>query len=105
MLLQIILEIGLTLAIKIDQLRLCLILNNYIATHILRIIFTISLLGLHFIRLMVSLLDLQPQINKLIVSNDPRRLSAIFLNQSVRYCFDNYKIKNVIQGVNNHFDS
>ena len=36
MLLQIILEIGITLAIKIDQdqLRLCLILNNYIAAHI-----------------------------------------------------------------------
>ena len=34
MLLQIILEIGITLAIKIDQLRLCFILNNYIATHI-----------------------------------------------------------------------
>ena len=34
MLLQIILEIGVTLAIKIDQLRLCLILNNYIAAHI-----------------------------------------------------------------------
>ena len=34
MLLQIILEIGTTLAIKIDQLRLCLILNNYIAAHV-----------------------------------------------------------------------
>ena len=34
MLLQIILEIGITLAIKTDQLRLCLILNNYIAAHI-----------------------------------------------------------------------
>ena len=34
MLLQIILEIGITLAIKIDQLRLCLILNNYIAAHV-----------------------------------------------------------------------
>ena len=34
MLLQIILEIGITLAIKIDQLRLCLTLNNYIAAHI-----------------------------------------------------------------------
>ena len=33
MLLQIILQIGITLAIKIDQLRLCLILNNYIAAH------------------------------------------------------------------------
>ena len=32
--LQIILEIGITLAIKIDQLRLCLILSNYIAAHI-----------------------------------------------------------------------
>ena len=34
MLLQILLEMGITLAIKIDQLRLCLILNNYIASHI-----------------------------------------------------------------------
>ena len=34
MLFQIILEIGVTLAIKIDQLRLCLILNNCIAAHI-----------------------------------------------------------------------
>ena len=34
MLLQIILEIGIFLDIKIDQLRLCLILNNYIAAHI-----------------------------------------------------------------------
>ena len=34
MLLQIILEIGITLAIKIDQLRLCLILSNYIASYI-----------------------------------------------------------------------
>ena len=34
MLLQIILEIGITLSIKIDQLRLCLILNNYTAAHI-----------------------------------------------------------------------
>ena len=34
MLLHIILEIGITLAIKIDQLQLCLILNNYIAAHI-----------------------------------------------------------------------
>ena len=32
--LQIILEIGITLTIKIDQLRLCLILNNYIPAHI-----------------------------------------------------------------------
>ena len=35
MLLQIILEIGIALAIKIDQLRLCSILNNYIAAHIM----------------------------------------------------------------------
>ena len=34
MLLQILLEIRITLAIKIDQLRPCLILNNYIAAHI-----------------------------------------------------------------------
>ena len=34
MLLKMILELGITLAIKIDQLRLCLILNNYIAAHI-----------------------------------------------------------------------
>ena len=52
-----------------------------------------------------SLIDSQPQINKLIVLNDPRRLSAIFLNESVRYCFEKPKIKIVIQGVNNHFDS
>ena len=32
--LHIILEIGITLGIKIDQLHLCLILNNYIAAHI-----------------------------------------------------------------------
>ena len=60
MLLQIILEIGITLAINIDQLRLCLILNNYIAAHIARIILTISLVGLHLRGLMVSLVDSLP---------------------------------------------
>ena len=34
MLLQIILQIGITLAIKIDQLRLYSVVNNYIAAHI-----------------------------------------------------------------------
>ena len=33
MLLQTILQIGITLAIKIDQLRLCSVVNNYIGVH------------------------------------------------------------------------
>ena len=108
MLLQIILQIGITLAIKIDQFQLCLILNNYIAAHIADYLH-LSPVGLHIIGLTVSLLDLidsQPQINKLMVLSDPRRLSAIFFNESVRYFFlKNHTIKIVIQGVNNHLIS
>ena len=83
MLLQIILEISITLAIKIDQLPLCLILNNYIATHIADYLHYFSS-GSHLIGLMVSLFDSlpgthsQPQINRLIVLNDPGGLSAIY---------------------------
>ena len=41
-----------------------------------------------------------------MILNDPRRLSAIFLNEGVRYrILKNHKIKIVIQSVNNHFDS
>ena len=67
MLLQIILEIGITLAIKIDELRLCLILNNYIAAHIADYL-TISLVGLHLIGLMVSLFDSLPATDQQIDS-------------------------------------
>ena len=105
--LQIILETGITLAIKIDQLRLCLILNNYIAAHIADYLHNFSS-GSSPYRTdsFTSSSHSQPQIKKLIVLNDPRRLSAIFLNQSARYCFEkNHKIKIVFQSVNNHFDS
>ena len=67
MLLQIILEIGITLAIKIDELRLCLTLNNYIAAHIADYL-TISLVGLHLTGLMVSLLDSLPATDQQIDS-------------------------------------
>ena len=67
MLLQIILEIGITFAIKIDELWLCLILNNYIAAHIADSL-TISLVGLHLIGLMVSLLDSLPATDQQIDS-------------------------------------
>ena len=65
--LQIILEIGIILAIKIDELRLCLILNNYFAAHIADYL-TISLVGLHLIGLMVSLLDSFPATDQQIDS-------------------------------------
>ena len=68
MLLQIILEIGITLAIKIDELRLCLILNNYIAAHIIADYLTISPVGLLLIGLMVSLLDSLPATDQQIDS-------------------------------------
>ena len=88
MLLQIIPEIGITLAIKIYELRLCLILNNYIAAHIADYL-TISPVGLYLIGLMVSLLHSLPATDQQIDSfKRPRRLSGIFLNQSVRYCFE-----------------
>ena len=67
MLLQIILETGITFAIKIDELRLSLILNNYIAAHIADSL-TISPLGLHLIGLMVSLLDSLPATDQQIDS-------------------------------------
>ena len=60
---QIILEIGITLAIKIDELPLCLILNNYIAAHIADYL-TITLVGLHLIGLIYSLLDSLPATNQ-----------------------------------------
>ena len=76
--------------LKIDLLRLCSVVNNHTAVHI-AIIFTISLVGrspYRIDRFIHSLIDYQPPINKLMVLNDPRRLSAIFLNGSVRYYFE-----------------
>ena len=79
MLLQIILEIGITFAIKIDELLLCLILNNYIAAHIADYL-TIFLVGLHLIGLMVLLLDSLPATDQQIDSFNPIWY-GLFLNR------------------------
>ena len=54
--LQIILQIGIALAINIDQLQMCLVLNNYIAAHIVYYLHHFSG-GFSLIGLTVSLLD------------------------------------------------
>ena len=68
--LQIILQIGIPLAIKTDQLRLCLILNNYIAAHIADYLhhFSSGSSPYRLIGLMVSLLDSLPATDKQIDS-------------------------------------
>ena len=87
MLLQIILEMGITLAIKTDELGLCLILNNYIAAHIADYL-TISPVGLYLTGLMVSLLHSLPATDQQIDSfkRPPSFVSDI--SESKCYCFE-----------------